>query len=107
MKLAPIVLFVYNRPELTRKTLESLMANNLSEQSELYIFSDGPKISAGENDLSKVNEVRSIIRVKNWCGQVNITESDINKGLAKSIIDGITLILNDFDKVIVDNTITP
>ena len=43
MKYAPIALFVYNRPEHTKKTLEALQKNTLAQNSELFIFSDGPK----------------------------------------------------------------
>ena len=42
-KLAPIVLFVYNRPEHTKRTVESLLKNTLAEKSTLMIFSDGAK----------------------------------------------------------------
>ncbi len=43
MKLAPITFFVYNRPEHTRQTLEALSKNELANESELYVFADGPK----------------------------------------------------------------
>lgn len=41
--LAPIVLFVYNRPSHTRQVIEALMQNTLSPQSDLIIYSDAPK----------------------------------------------------------------
>ena len=40
---APILLFVYNRPAHTRNIVESLLANSLAGQSELFIFSDEAK----------------------------------------------------------------
>ncbi|HOD41388.1 MAG TPA: glycosyltransferase family 2 protein, partial [Candidatus Wallbacteria bacterium] len=43
MKLAPIVLFVYNRPDHTRRTVEALLKNEFAGESELIVFSDGPK----------------------------------------------------------------
>lgn len=101
MRLAPIVLFVYNRPEHTRKTLETLMANELADRSELIVFADGPKQNACENDLIKIEEVRGIIREKPWCKSVEIIESKLNKGLADSIIEGVTRIVNEFGKIIV------
>jgi hypothetical protein len=42
MDLAPILLFVYNRPEHKLKTLLSLKDNDLAAQSKLYIICDGP-----------------------------------------------------------------
>lgn len=107
-KLAPICLFVYNRPEHTKKTLEALHHNFLSDQSTLYIFSDGSKDNASQYDIEKTEKVRKIIKEKNWCQKVIIKESKVNKGLAKSVIDGVTDILNEYEKIIVleDDLIT-
>ena len=55
MSLAPIVLFVYNRPQHTLKTLEALMQNELAEKSELFIYCDGPKADAKKEDLDKID----------------------------------------------------
>ena len=55
MSLAPIVLFVYNRPQHTLKTLEALMQNELAEMSELFIFCDGPKADATKQDQERIN----------------------------------------------------
>ncbi|MBW8050452.1 MAG: glycosyltransferase [Cytophagales bacterium] len=99
--LAPIVLFVYNRPEHTQKSLNSLMQNELADQSMLFIYADGPEEKASKQDLKKIHEVRKIIREEQWCKNVNIIESDKNKGLADSIIDGVSEIVNKFGKIIV------
>lgn len=100
-KLSPIALFVYNRPYHTLKTLESLNNNHLSDQSSLYIFSDGPKINATEEDLNKIKETREIIRRQKWCKEVFIEEIADNKGLADSIVNGVTKVINDHGEVIV------
>jgi FkbM family methyltransferase len=100
-ELAPIVLFVYNRPWHTRQTLEALAKNELAEESTLFIYADGPKTNASEDDLTKINEVRKLIREKSWCKSVEIIESDVNKGLADSIISGVTEIVNRYGKIIV------
>lgn len=99
--LAPIVLFVYNRPVHTEQTLEALSNNDLASESELYIYADGPKPNATPEQHDKIAEVRNVIRKKQWCGEVHIVESDINKGLADSIISGVTEIVNKYEKVIV------
>jgi len=99
--LAPIALFVYNRPECTLKTLEALQANHLSQQSELFVFCDGPKPNASADELSNIGQVREIALSKNWCGHVELIKSDYNKGLANSIIQGVTEIVNRFGKIIV------
>lgn len=105
MDNAPICLFTYNRINELKQTVEALQRNNLSNQSELFIFSDGPK-----NDLDniKVDEVRKYIRsIQNFMS-IKIFESGDNKGLANSIIEGVTEIINEYGKVIVleDDLIT-
>jgi hypothetical protein len=97
-KKAPIVFFTYNRPEHTRLTLESLTANEGASESELFIFCDG---SESEEDVKAVKEVRSLTKSRKWCGKVNITERDKNMGLAGSIIEGVTEIVNRYGRAIV------
>jgi len=99
--LAPIVLFVYTRPLHTQQTLNALMQNELADQSVLYIYADGPKQNATEDQLKKIEEVLHVIRTKKWCKEVHIIESRKNKGLADSIISGVTEIVNQYGKVIV------
>jgi len=99
--LAPIVLFVYNRPWHTEKTLTALSENGLASNSVLYIYADGSKPNATDEQLEKINQVRNLIKSKLWCKEVHIVESDKNKGLANSIIDGVTKIVNQYGKIIV------
>lgn len=101
MKLAPVILFVYNRPETLRKTLEALASNELASETELFVYSDGPKVSADEAVRQKIKEVRALIREKNWCGHVTVIESEQNKGLANSIIEGVTKIVNQYSRAII------
>ncbi len=105
MKLFPILLFVYNRPEHTRKTIEALKANLLANESEIYIFCDGPKT---ENDVIKINETQKLIESVNTFKKITIYKSDINKGLANSVISGVEMILETNEAVIVleDDIIT-
>ena len=108
MNLAPVILFVYNRPEHTERTLEALMQNELATQSDLFIIADGPKQGASEEVLKEISRVKAVINKKKWCKKVTIIESEINKGLAESVIEGVTKIVNEFGKVIVleDDMIT-
>ncbi|HEX5152917.1 MAG TPA: FkbM family methyltransferase [Parafilimonas sp.] len=105
---APILLFVYNRPWHTLKALEALNNNELANKSVLFIHADGPKRHASEATLRRIEEVRTIIKQKKWCKEVHIIERKENKGLAHSIIDGVTDIVNKYGKVIVleDDIIT-
>lgn len=101
MHLAPIVLFAYNRPQHTLQTLEALSKNKLAKDSVLYIYADGPKSNAKEKEIASIEETRKVIRLKQWCGEVHIIESEANKGLADSIISGVTDIVNKYGSIIV------
>jgi hypothetical protein len=100
-ELAPVVLFVYNRPHHTRQVLEALARNPEAANSILYIYADGPKSDAKALDREKINHVREVIRQKVWCGKVEIIECDHNQGLARSVIHGVTDIVNRHGRVIV------
>jgi len=96
--LAPICLFTYNRLYETKQTVEALKKNHLASKSELFIFSDGSKdVDVAE----KVNQVRQYIKTISGFKSVTIYESPINKGLANSIISGVTQIIEKHGKVIV------
>lgn len=97
MNSAPIALFVYNRLEHLIQTIEALKKNVLASESELFIFSDGPKKGGGE----KVQCVRDYVKEIDGFRTVKIYESTDNKGLAYSIIDGVTRIVNKYGRVIV------
>ena len=96
--LAPILLFVYNRPEHVRLGVASLLANDLAGESELFVFSDAAKDEASK---SEVSEVRRFVRSIEGFKAVHIVERTENWGLAHSIIDGVTQMLERYDRVIV------
>lgn len=103
--LAPIALFVYNRPQHTERTLQFLQQNELAAQSYLYIFSDGAKTDL---DREKVTAVRKIIKKADGFKSVKVIESKVNAGLANSVIAGVTQLIAEYDQVIVfeDDLIT-
>ena len=101
MTLAPVALFVYNRPWHTLQLLNSLAANDESKKSLLYIYCDGAKEGDNEEIVVKINETRAIARNENRFKDVIVIEQYKNKGLVHSIIDGVTEVINKHDKVIV------
>lgn len=98
MTPAPILLFVYNRPEHVRQCIASLQANELAAQSPLFIYSDAAKTPESRED---VEQTRQFIRTIQGFKEVTIIEREQNWGLARSIIDGVTTQVNRFGKVIV------
>lgn len=108
MALTPIILFIYNRPNHTKQTLEALSNNTLASQSDLFIFADGPKNTASKEQLESIKQTRKVAASENWCKSVTLIESETNKGLARSIIEGVTEIINKYGKAIIleDDIIT-
>ena len=96
--LAPVALFVYNRPDHTRQVVEALAANALAGETPLHVFSDAPRDQAARRS---VEEVRSYVRTITSFKSVTIIERATNFGLAHSIIDGVTTLCDAFDRVIV------
>lgn len=101
MKLAPIAVFAYNRPLILLETLEALTANKESIESVLYVFCDGAKVGASDKEIQLINEVRAVVKQKQWCKEVIVYESEINHGLSKAIIGGVNQILDKHDRIIV------
>ncbi len=94
---APAILFVYNRPEHTKATVNALVKNTFASDTDLYIFSDGPR----EGDETSVQEVRTYLKKITGFKSVKIIEREKNWGLAASIIDGVTQVINQHGKAIV------
>ena len=99
IKYAPIVLFVYERYDHLLKTVHHLQRNTLTGKSKLFVYSDGPRDD--QQSKSRVARVRQYLRSLTGFRTVTIIESETNKGLANSVIDGVTAIVNKYGKVIV------
>lgn len=103
--LSPIILFVYARPDHTRKTVEALQRNELASESELIIYSDAPKKSV---NVPGVRKVRNYINNISGFRNIHIIERSTNFGLANSIITGVSDVINRYKQVIIleDDIIT-
>jgi len=86
MTIAPIVLFVYNRPDNTLQTLNALSENEEAKSSVLYIYCDGPKNKSDNLNIEKIKNVRSFCKNENRFKEVVIIEREENIGLASSVI---------------------
>jgi hypothetical protein len=95
---APIILFVYNRPEHTRKTLDALLACKEAGESDLFIFADGPKPGTDGDAIAKVRALTDAIY-----GFKSVTRvyRENNLGLANSVKAGVDDVLQQYDRVIV------
>lgn len=96
--ILPVALFAYKRLSHLERTINSLKKNHLSQNIDLYVFSDGAqKIS----DIDDVQEVRSYLKSLSGFSKIKVMESVGNVGLSQSIISGISQVLENYDRVIV------
>ena len=104
-ELAPVALFCYKRLEVLQSTVTSLQKNYLANDTHLHVFSDGAKNPA---DQVYINQIRDYLKTIEGFKSVTIYASEANKGLARSIISGVTKIMEQYDRIIVleDDLIT-
>jgi len=97
-QFTPIALFAFNRQVHLKVTVESLQKNQESIDSNLFIFCDGPR---NNEELQAVNAVRDYVKTITGFKEITIYESPVNKGLAQSIIDGVTMLCNKYGSAII------
>ncbi len=96
----PVIIFAYNRAELLKNCIDSVAANIGADKTLLYIFVDGPK---DDTVIPKVEEVRNVARCidKSLFADVITDFSVKNRGLAASVIEGVTKVLKRHGAAIV------
>jgi len=99
MKLAPVALFVYNRADNTRRTLEALAANTLASETEVFVFSDGGR---DEASWTLVREVRQVVsEFAGAFGRFELVARPENFYLERNITEGIAQVFETHDRIIV------
>jgi GT2 family glycosyltransferase len=97
MSLAPIALFVFRRPDHTRRTIESLLANPEAARTEVVVFADGPR---ADRDVEAVEQTRDVVR-RAGIPNLRLVVREKNMGLARSVIAGVTDLCDSHGRVIV------
>src|SRR5437868_6585979 len=94
----PIAVFTYNRPSHADSLFQSLSRCSRLSQCSVHIYCDGPK---NENDLSRTTDLRRV--VADWAPRLNATviHRTENLGLARSIVNGVTELVERHGRVIV------
>lgn len=95
---APIVLFVYARPDHTRRTIEALALNELADHSDLIVYADAAR---NESEAVKVRAVRELVNAASGFRSLTVIERETNYGLARNIIEGVTDVCNRYGRAIV------
>ena len=99
--LSPIILFVFNIHYHTIKVLDALSLNPEAKNSELYIYCDAFRIDSSNEEKSLIIQTRQIVQNESRFKRISIVNQGVNKGLAHSIIDGVSEVLMKQDRVIV------
>lgn len=99
--ISPIALFVYNRPEHTKRTINALRNNTLALKSVIHVFADGAKPGTSEEGLRRIAEVRRFVSHIEGFKEVILHLSDTNKGCARSVREGLTEVVQQYGRVIV------
>lgn len=97
MRYSPIVVFAYNRKKLLADCIESLKANEESKDSDLIIFVDGAKL---KRDI-RVEDVKAYVKSIRGFRTITYHFSSTNKGLARSVIEGVSSVLKEYGAAIV------
>lgn len=108
MKMAPVIIFNYNRPDHSLQTWDALSKNELAKDTELYLYCDGPRDSASEEMHQRIAELHA--QAKQYAmdapkarkfKSVHVVCAEKNKGLANSIIGGVSDVIAKHGRVIV------
>lgn len=105
---APLIIFAYNRVDHLAETISAVAKNTLADQTDVFIFSDGAKNPKSEKDVAAVREYVNGLKETKMFHSLTIKCAEKNKGLASSIIDGVSEVIRSYGKVIVieDDVIT-
>jgi hypothetical protein len=95
---AAIALFVFARPDHTRRTIDALKLNTLAKISDLIIYSDAAR---NEEEQRNVEAVRELVRHTSGFRSVRVIERAENYGLSRNIIDGVNATCSEYERVIV------
>lgn len=94
---APVVLIMFNRPELTRMTLAAI---GKVKPPKLFVISDGPRASR-EDDKILVKACRDLIRSIDWPCEVKEIFANSNMGCRDRIASGLAEVFESVDRAII------
>ncbi len=99
--LAPVAVFAYNRADKIIRCLRALAENPEAKDTRVVVFSDGPKSEAGRAAVEETRHGLDAYAPAAPFKSFEIVKAPANKGLAASILEGVTRILKESESVIV------
>lgn len=102
---SPVAMFVYNRVDNTRQTMQHLLSNTLARETDVYVFSDGGKDSASWKAVQELREylreVKTAVEEHGLLHSITIVERPENYYLERNITEGIEQVFRKHDTIIV------
>ncbi len=99
--LAPVVVFAYNRPDCLKRAAQALCSDSLAKKTEVFIFIDGCKKESDREKVAGCVDLACSLKNSDSLGRVEVSVSETNRGLAQSIISGVTKVIGEYKRVIV------
>lgn len=97
MFTTPVVLVAFNRPDLTRRTLDAI---RLVRPQQLFLVVDGPRPDRPE-DAERCAETRSVLEEIDWPCTVHRRIAEQNIGLEANVELGLDWVFSQVDEAIV------
>ena len=98
--VSPIALFAFRRPRHLARTLHALARNPQAMETEIYAFVDASKKSSDAPCIDDVCATLEKFATSDAFKRVEVLRAAEPKGLARSVIEGLSLVLRDHDRVI-------
>lgn len=97
MRVTPVVLIAYNRPEKTRRLIERL--ETFKPQNIIFAV-DGPK-PGNIIDAEKVSRVQSLAEIITWPTKIETRFRETNLGLKDAVIDAVSHAVSQHGQAII------
>lgn len=91
-----VIFFAFNRADKLSNTINSYLLCNNVQKKDVYVYIDGPRCELDLKDISNCNLVAS-----NLLPDAKIVVRKVNFGLKKSIFEGISEVINEYDAAII------
>lgn len=98
--VSPVALFAFRRPMHLTRTLEALARNPQAVHTEVFAFVDAPKESSDTPLVDEVSRTLEEFAESNAFKRLDVHQAREPKGLAQSVIEGLSLVFRDHDRVI-------
>ena len=95
--VTPVVLFAFNRPELTAKVFEVIRR---AKPEKLFVVIDGPRANK-TSDIKLSKEVLEIVSDVDWDCDVIYEVSETNLGIRKRFVSGLGSVFSKVEEAII------